>query len=154
MEVLLESLKAELRASREESGAFAHDLEEERANAARGWSAAREAGDGVERANARAEDAYGKARLLPVSVQIQATMASVVVKFSAQQASKHMHFVDRLPFDCLSALAVTVASMPFVARYVETSRVVSPSSAASVGCAGLMYNDITGVRDPCRVYAW
>lgn len=60
---LFETLKADLCGSREENAALSRDLKEERVKAARGWDAVREAEDALERANARAEDAYGKVSL-------------------------------------------------------------------------------------------
>lgn len=61
VELALEATTADLGASREACRAVSTALEEERVNAVGGWGAARKAEEAVERTNARAEEAYGKA---------------------------------------------------------------------------------------------
>ncbi|CAN0265295.1 unnamed protein product, partial [Ectocarpus fasciculatus] len=63
-EAFLEALKEELSKVREEGLVSSEGWEDERANAARGWAAAREAEEGLELSNGRAEEVYGKLILL------------------------------------------------------------------------------------------
>lgn len=64
----MEKLEAELRGSREQTASLARAVKEERANAARGWEAAKRAEEGLEMAKARAEDAYGKVSCPPITL--------------------------------------------------------------------------------------
>lgn len=57
---MLEATKVDLLTAREEGRASKAGWEEEKASAERGWAAAREAEDGLQRSNTRAEEAYGK----------------------------------------------------------------------------------------------
>lgn len=66
MEAFLDATKVDLRTAREEGRASAVGWEEEKASAERGWTAAREAEDGLKRSNTRAEEAYGKVRVTEV----------------------------------------------------------------------------------------
>eukprot|EP00903_Cladosiphon_okamuranus_P014395 g13363.t1 len=63
-EAFLDATKAELSKVREDGLVSAKGWEDERERASRGWTAAREAGEGLERSNGRAEEAYGKLILL------------------------------------------------------------------------------------------
>ncbi|CAB1117798.1 unnamed protein product [Ectocarpus sp. CCAP 1310/34] len=63
-EAFLEALKEELSKVREEGLVSSKGWEDERANAARGWAAAREAEEGLKLSNGRIEEVYGKLILL------------------------------------------------------------------------------------------
>ena len=66
MEAFLDATKVDLLAAHEEARASEAGREEEKADAKRGWAAAREAEDGLQRSNTRAEEAYGKVQLAAV----------------------------------------------------------------------------------------
>ena len=63
MESLLSAAKVDLLTAREDGRASAAGWEEEKASSSRGWTAAREAEDGLQRSNTRAEEAYGKVHM-------------------------------------------------------------------------------------------
>eukprot|EP00752_Nemacystus_decipiens_P009229 g8244.t1 len=64
VEAFLDATKSELSKAREEGLVSSKGWEDEKIRASKGWTAAREAEEGLERSNAKAEDAFGKLILL------------------------------------------------------------------------------------------